>query len=233
MGYWAKDGSYVYEEGDIIQKPEPELKTTGGPNFDERVRASEAQVQYARERDKDKIEVLNSLMKEFPKNIEDLRFALLAMEHRLDLIKPLVEHYRDQFLNLAAQYKRDYSPEASTIINEKLTEYLCLIETLKTEGYTFGSEENSFTKNSYYDPYKPDVQLNEIMTIMHVRRKNDADVNIIFPINYDLNDQENQNKGDAVTIINAVVEHLNNNQYMNIIWERAGYTPEVQGNKSL
>ena len=44
--------------------------------------------------------------------------------------------------------------------------------------------------------------------------KNDADVNIIFPINYDLNDQENQNKGDAVSIINAVVEHLNNNQYI-------------------
>ena len=233
MGYWAKDGSYVYEEGDIIQKPEPELKTTGGPNFDERIRASEAQVQYARERDKDKIEVLNSLMNDFPKNIEDLRFALLAMEHRLDLIKPLIEHYRDQFLNLAAQYKRDYSPEASTIINEKLTEYLCLIETLKTAGYTFGSNNNGYNKSSYYDPYKPDMQLDEIMTIMHVRRKNEADVSITFPVNYDLTDQENQNKGDAVTIVYTVIEHLNNNQYMGILWEKAGYSKEAQGSKGL
>ena len=118
MGYWAKDGSYVYEEGDIISKPEPELRPTGGPDYDERMRASEAQAQYVRERDKDKIELLNSLMNDFPTNIEDLRFILSALDYRLDLMKTLVEHYRDQFLNVAAQYKKNYSPEASAIIRK-------------------------------------------------------------------------------------------------------------------
>ena len=233
MGYWAKDGSYVYEEGDIISKPEPELRPTGGPNFDERVSTSEAQVRLARERDKDKLDMLDSVKKDFPKTAEDLKFTLSAMDYRLDLIKTLVEHYRDQFLSVASQYKSNYSPEASSIINAKLTEYLCLIETLKTAGYTFGSDNSGYNKNSFYDPYKPDMQLDEIMTIMHVRRKNEADVSITFPVNYDLTDQENQNKGDAVTIVYTVIEHLNNNQYMGILWEKAGYSKEAQGSKVL
>jgi len=252
MGYWAKNGSYVYDENDMIKKTEQELKTTGGPSFDERVEFaerqknmnpfgepikttggpsfdervsfSESQVQYARERDKEKFAILNRLMNNLPNNSEDLRFAFAAMDHRLDIMKKLVEHYRDQFLHIASQYKGNYSPEASKLVNYKLTEYLCLIETLKSDGYNFGSELNSYVNSSnYYDPYKPDVQLEDIMSIMHVRRKNDADVEIIFPVDYDFTDYEFQNKGDAVTIIDSVNEHLKNNNYMAAIWKRAGY----------
>ena len=256
MGYWANDGSYVYDENDMVKKTEQELKTTGGPSFDERMDFAErqksinpygepirttggpsfdermndsmAQVQQSRERDKDKVATLNALMNNFPSNSEDLRLAFAAMDHRLDLMKKLVEHYKEQFLHVAAQYKGNYTPEASEIVNSKLTEYICLIETAKSDGYTFGSERNSYVNNSTYDPYKPDVQLEEIMSIMHVRRKNDADVDIIFPIDYDMTDQEFQNKGDAVTIINTVNEHLKNNQYMAAMWKKAGYIDDIQ-----
>ena len=287
MGYWASDGSYVYDENDIVKNTDQKLKTTGdpsfdervdfterqksmnsfgesikttggpgfdervdfaekqksmnhfgetikttgGPGFDERMNDSMAQVQYARERDKEKFATLNALMNNLPSNSEDLRLAFAAMDHRLDLMKKLVEHYKDQFLNVAVQYKGNYSPEASEIINNKLTQYLCLIETLKSDGYTFGSELNSYVNNSTYDPYKPDVELEEIMSIMHIRRKNDADVEIIFPVDYDFTDYEFQNKGDAVTIINTVNEHLKNNEYMAAMWKKAGYIDEEQENK--
>ncbi len=250
MGYWAKDGSYVYDKKDIINKEqllkatggatfdervdfterqnsmkpygEP-IKTTGGATFDERVRDTEVQVMLANERDKDNIVILNDLINKFPSTKEGLVNCLEALDYRLDFLKQLVENYRDQFINIASQYKNDYTQEASDIVNAKLTEYLCLIETLKSQGYNFGSEFNSYNRNDYYDSNKPQLLLEDIMSVMHVRRKNEADVSIIFPLDYNLDDMDFEQKGDAVTIINNVNEHLKNNPYMNVLWNRAGY----------
>ena len=284
MGYWAKDGAYVYDEHDIklpetsefkktgapsyderisfderqkINIPEfkttgapsydertsfderqkiniPEFKTTGAPSYDERTKADEIQVQIARERDKNKFNIINTLMKEMPKNKEDLVLLLTETDFRLDLMKTLVEYYKDQFLYIASQYKQNYTKEASELINSKLTEYLCLIETLKSCGYNFGSEINSYSNLTNYDPYRPDTQLLDIMSIMHVRRKNDANVQIIFPINYDLTNIDFQIKGDAVTIIYNINEHLKNNPNMSVIWSKSGYVaPEEEIEKSL
>jgi len=210
-----------------------EIKTTGGPNYDERMKDSELQVKMAIERDKDKILMLNQLLTSMPQNKTDLIFCLESIDYRLDFLKKLVEHYRDQVLSVASQYKEDYSIEASNIVNEKVTQYLCLLETLKTQGYNFGSVSNSYTNNSnYYDPNKPEVQLEEIMSIMHVRRKNDAEVQIVFPIDYDLNN-EMQQKADAVSIINSVNEHLKNNPYMSQIWKKIGYKFPEDENENL
>ena len=251
MGYWAKDGSYIRDEYDNMNDKEDIIKVTGGASYDERIDFSErqksmnhygepikvtggasyderldfseSQVKLAQKRDKLKFEAINILLKEFPKKKEDLIFLLDETEYRLDLMKQLVEYYKEQFLEVANQYRKDYSLEASSIVNSKLTEYLCLVETLKSCGYNFGSNFDSYTNTSSYDSYKPDTQLLDIMSIMHVRRKNGADVEIIFPINYDLNNIEYQIKGDSITIINIVNEHLKNNLNVNILWSKSGY----------
>ena len=189
----------------------------------------ESQVKLAQERDKIILDAYNTLLKSIPNKKEDLVFLLSATEYRLDLMKKLVEHYRDQVLSVVSQYEEDYSAEASNLVNSKVTEYLCLIETLKSCGYNFGSEVNSYINSTNFDPYKPDVQLLEIMSSMHVRRKNDANIEMIFPVDYDLTDTDFQLKGDAVTIINNINEHLKNNPDMDILWNKAGYVaPEIE-----
>ena len=284
MGYWAKDGSYVYDEKDIevgesqrrrqdpitfnptgevttgsiydadektiegiermIQgqrqtkvtfNPTGEVTTGSIYDADEKtIEGIERMVQGQKEKDKPNKQVINDILKELPSNKEDLSAELSRVNYRLDLMKKLVEGYRDQFVDIARKYKSDYSPEASEIINNKLTEYLCLIETLKTDGYNFGSTVNSYSDSPTkggYDPQRPEMVLDEVMGIMHIRRKNGADVSIPFPVNYDLENNE-QLKGDAVTIIYNVDQHLRNNQYMNLNWKKAGYEPP-ETSKSL
>jgi len=210
------------------------IQTTGSPSYDERMAFDESQVKLAQERDKLILDAFNTLLRNIPFKKEDLVSLLSATEYRLDLMKKLVEHYRDQFLYVVSQYKNDYSLEASELVNCKVTEYLCLIETLKSCGYSFGSEVNSYINSSNFDPYKPDTQLLDIMSIMHVRRKNDANVEIIFPIDYDLTDIDFQQKGDAVTIINNINEHLKNNPNMDVLWSKAGYVAlENELNKTI
>jgi len=205
------------------------IRSTGGPSYDERMNDTEAQVFLAQNRDREKKETLNNLSDNFPTNKDDLVFYLSSIDYRTDLVKKLVDKYKEQFFDIASQYNKDYSTDASKLINQKLTEYLCLIETLKSQGYDFGSNTNK-----YYDSNKIEPQLEEIMSIMHVRRKNDANVEIIFPIDYDLTDSEYQQTGDAVIITNNVHEHLKNNPYMELIWKKSGYeTPESEMKRAV
>ena len=140
-------------------------------------------------------------------------------------MKRLVEGYRSQFIDIAKKLKDNFSPEANEMVNSKLTEYLCLIETLKSNGYQFGSTKDSYTASPtehQYDPYKPEMSLGEAVSIMDLRRRNGANVDIIFPVNYNLDDP-NQTQIDAVNVIDLVDKHLKDNPYIDFLWKKAGY----------
>lgn len=176
--------------------------------------------------------ILDKILNDFPKNSNELLSLLQMLDFRLDFMKELLERSRNQFIDLATKFKNDFSPEASKLINTKLTEYLCLIETLKSNEYNFGSETNSYNKHfNYFDGYKPDLKMTEIIVdIMHQRRINGADIDIIFPINYDLSD-EYQPKCNAVTVAYNVDQHLQNNPNMELLWKKAGYQAPNTSNK--
>ena len=180
--------------------------------------------------------ILDKILNNFPNNSDELLSLLQMLEFRVDFMKELLERSRNQFIDLATKFKNDFSPEASKLINTKLTEYLCLIETLKSyTDYNFGSETNSYNKHfNYFDGYKPDLKMTEIIVdIMHQRRINGADIDIIFPINYDLSNIENQPKCNAVTVAYNVDQHLQNNPNMGYLWEKAGYQAPKVSNKKI
>lgn len=216
-------------------RPTGEVTTGSIYDADEKTTEGiERMVKGQKEKDLPKKKIINDILNNFPSNSEELKSQLEKVNYRLDLMKMLVEGYKNQFINISNQYKDVFTPEASEIVNNKLTEYLCLIETLKSAGYNFGSTANSYNDSTtmhQFDPHRPDVGISEIMSIMFSRRKNGADINIIFPVDYDLTSVENQPKADAVTIINNVDKHLQNNPYVSMFWSKAGYIPQ-QNNSS-
>lgn len=214
MSYWETDGTYIYNDEDLKTK--------------------ESIVARNREVDALKREELKSIINSFPKTSEELikrlndADILNAQNIRLDLLKILVETYRNKTLDAISKYRHDFSHEASTIINSNITNYLCLIETLKLNGYNFGS-----TKDSYYDmrfdSQKPEMFIDELMTYMYTRRKNGANIEIPYPLNYNLDDLENTQKGDAVAILYCLSCHLENNLYMDLVWQKYGYKLPGEG----
>ena len=59
------------------------------------------------------------------------------------------------------------------------------------------------------------------MDIMFQRRKNDANVQVLFPVNYN---SENPTV-DAVNALYCEIQHLDNNTSMNLLWQK--YCPEA------
>jgi hypothetical protein len=193
------------------------IKTTGGPGFQERMSDSEMIAAESRRRDQDKTILLNSLMTNLPENSDELKLALEGLDLRLDFMKKLVDNYYWKFMRTCNEYKSDFSEEASAEINQSLATLLNLVETLKSCGYNFGSDINSY-KSGGYDPYKPDINLNDVQSMMFRRKRNGANVQIGSPKDY--YQDENQPTYDAVDMVNCVNKHLENYQNMDYLWEK-------------
>ena len=181
------------------ERNHPNFKTTGGPNYDERVNASEMMVAQSRERDRDKKEILATLIQKLPDNYVDLNNALQSIDYRNDLVKVLMDSYGEKVKTTAGMYQKDYSDEASLYVNSIVYAYLCLIETLKRNDVNIK---------------QTDVILYEIMDMMQKRRRNGADVQIGLPIDYN---PENP-KVDGVSATFCVAEHIRGNKNMNLLW---------------
>lgn len=185
----------------------------------------ERMVAGQKKKDAFKQKIVDTIVQNFPTNSNDLQQVLGKTGYRLDLMKKLVDSSRNHFFTTAKKYLHDYSPEANEIVNRKMSEYLCLIETLKSSGYNFGSTANSYSESTVshqFDPYKPDVMMQEVMSMMFLRRKNGASIDIPYPVNYNLEDID-QAKIDAVTAASLVDKHLKNNPNMAFLWKKAGY----------
>ncbi len=215
------------------------IKTTGGPNYDERLRDSEnqvrykkyvnyrtegshniydadmdtirsmeAQVQRRREEDRPKMAIVNEIINNFPDNSEDLKAILETIDYRNDLVKNIVERLVTKFYVAIGGHVRDYSDEASKEINGILSNYLCVIDLLKAEGFYDASLESS-------------SKMNEIMDIMHRRRKNGADVSVTFPVKY----TPLSPKVDGVSALFCEMEHVKGNPDTPLVW--AKYCPQT------
>ena len=185
------------------------------------------------ERDKKYSKMIAALLEQLPDKAADLLVALEYLDYRYDLMKKLLEGSRDKFFKAVRQKANDFSPEASEIVNGALTQYLCLIMTAKDSGqYTFGSTTNSYanTMNGGFDPYRPDLKLDEVMEVMHDRQKYGATVDIIFPIDYNFENLGGQATADAKKIIHCVDEALKNNPSVATLWKNAGYTGQIPNN---
>ena len=234
MGYWAKDGSYVHDSEDFQKKEEQEItfnptgETGSGSIYDadqETLEGIERMVQGQKKVDEVNQVVIDNLLQQFPQSSQQLTAEINKVGMRLDLMQKLVEGYRDEFFKTANKYVDNFSKEASKEVNDSLTKYLCIIETLKSAGYNFGSMENSYVSGAAYgyDPYKPSVGLDEVMTTMHQRRKEGADIEIPIPVEYNIDTMDQQVKIDGVTATYLVDKHLRNTPYMNDYWQEVGY----------
>lgn len=165
-------------------------------------------------------EMLDGIIKDMPRNSVELKEKLASVDYRLDYMKYLIDGVQKELYVELKENLDNFTPEASAQINQKLSNYLSLLATLKQAGYNFGSQRNSYSKADY-DPYKPDIDLYEIADFMQYRRKNGAMVDISIPLDYDMDNP--QVSTDAIRIINCLDQYLANNPNAMYIWESLGY----------
>ena len=279
MGYYAKDGSYVYDSADNQKRREQEVtynptgETGSGSIYDadtetlegyermiqgqksrndvtynptgetgsgsildadsETLEGYERMIQGQKRADQVNQDVVGEMLTHFPESSDQLIEQAGQVDFRLDLMKKLVEGYRDQFFEAARKNRDDYSKEASQVVNDSLTRYLCVVENLKRAGYDFGSTRDAYIgTSSGYDAYKASLELGDVIDEMHRRRKEGADIEIPLPVDYDMNNIDQQATMDAVVVTNIVDKHLKNNSYIDSLWQEAGYVPIKENSNS-
>ncbi len=179
--------------------------------------AMERITQIHRQEDMPKKDILAGLKAALPASSTELKAALKALDFRLDFMKELVEYYGQKVAAIGASCEADLTPEASEKVNKAVSDYANLLATLSSCGYNFGSVYNSYTARGY-DPYKPEMYLNEATSIMFKRRRNGCNIDIQIPKDYNM--QNPNPSADAVTVIHYLDEELKRNPDVNYLWSK-------------
>ncbi|MDO4962559.1 MAG: hypothetical protein Q4E75_00430 [bacterium] len=217
-----EDPSYISGlEADVRAKRNPGLNmATPGSTSDiedpSYISGLEADVRAKRKEEASSYQKLNDVLTNgVPQNCEQLKEILTSINCREDYVKYLLDNEKQKLVNICYNVGNKYDLESSTLFNKAIFEYLAVINALIDMNVPHLSNKGA------YDPYYVNLNLSELIQVVHIRRKNGADINIQIPKDYDFSNP--QEIADLVNIINCTMISIDNKNISKQMWSKLGY----------
>lgn len=140
---------------------------------------------------------------------------MTSINCREDYVKYLLDNEKRKLENVCYSVGNKYDLESSALFNKAIFEYLAVINAL------VDMNAQHLSNKGTYDPYYVNLNLSELIQIVHIRRKNGADINVQIPKDYDFSNP--QKIADLINIINCTIISIDNKSISKQMWLNLGY----------